>query len=67
MTLDAGPLSTEKMVLNFGPSHPATHGTLRVILEMDGEVITKATPEIGFLHCGFEKLGEHLDYNQRTG
>jgi NADH dehydrogenase I D subunit len=64
MTLDAGPLSTEKMVLNFGPSHPATHGTLRVILEMDGEVITKATPEIGFLHCGFEKLGEHLDYNQ---
>ncbi|MFC1484573.1 NADH dehydrogenase (quinone) subunit D [Candidatus Neomarinimicrobiota bacterium] len=64
MTLDAGPLSTEKMVLNMGPSHPATHGTLRVILEMDGEVITKATPEIGFLHCGFEKLGEHLDYNQ---
>lgn len=64
MTLDAGPLSTEKMVLNFGPSHPATHGTLRVVLEMDGEMVTKATPEIGFLHCGFEKLGEHLDFNQ---
>ncbi|UCH11702.1 MAG: NADH-quinone oxidoreductase subunit D, partial [Fidelibacterota bacterium] len=52
------------MVLNMGPSHPATHGTLRVIVELDGEVITKATPEIGFLHCGFEKLGEHLDFNQ---
>ncbi|UCH11740.1 MAG: NADH dehydrogenase (quinone) subunit D [Fidelibacterota bacterium] len=57
-------MSTEKMVLNMGPSHPATHGTLRVIVELDGEVITKVTPEIGFLHCGFEKLGEHLDFNQ---
>lgn len=64
MTLDAGPISTERIVLNFGPSHPATHGTLRVVMEMDGEIITKATPEIGFLHCGFEKLGEHLDFNQ---
>ena len=64
MTLEAKALSTEKMVLNMGPSHPATHGTLRVIVELDGEVITKATPEIGFLHCGFEKLGEHLDFNQ---
>ncbi|MBA7611441.1 MAG: NADH dehydrogenase (quinone) subunit D [Calditrichaeota bacterium] len=64
MTLEAKELSTEKLVLNFGPSHPATHGTLRVIMEIDGEVVTKVTPEIGFLHCGFEKLGEHLDYNQ---
>ena len=57
-------LETEKMVLNFGPSHPATHGTLRVIMELDGETVIKATPEIGFLHSGFEKLGEHLDFNQ---
>ncbi|UCH61756.1 MAG: NADH dehydrogenase (quinone) subunit D [Fidelibacterota bacterium] len=64
MTLEAKDLSTEKLVLNFGPSHPATHGTLRVIMEIDGERVTKVTPEIGFLHCGFEKLGEHLDYNQ---
>jgi NADH dehydrogenase I D subunit len=64
VTLEAKALSTEKMVLNLGPSHPATHGTLRVIVELDGEVITKVTPEIGFLHCGFEKLGEHLDFNQ---
>ncbi|MCH7859472.1 MAG: NADH dehydrogenase (quinone) subunit D [Candidatus Marinimicrobia bacterium] len=64
MTLVASDLSTEKLVLNFGPAHPATHGTLRIIMELDGEIITKATPEIGYLHSGFEKLGEHLDYNQ---
>ncbi len=64
MTLEAADLSSEKLVLNFGPSHPATHGTLRVVMEIDGEVVTKVTPEIGFLHCGFEKLGEHLNYNQ---
>ncbi len=50
--------------LNFGPQHPATHTTLRLILELDGERIIKATPEIGYLHSGFEKLGEHLNYNQ---
>src|SRR4051812_31176816 len=50
--------------LNFGPQHPATHTTLRLILEMDGERIIKATPDIGYLHSGFEKLGEHLNYNQ---
>lgn len=54
----------EKMVLNFGPQHPATHGTLRIVLELDGESILKATPHAGYLHTGFEKLGEHLDYNQ---
>ena len=64
MTLEAQSLSTEPLILNFGPSHPATHGTLRVIMELDGELIIKVTPEIGFLHSGFEKLGEHLDYNQ---
>ncbi|WP_165250814.1 NADH dehydrogenase (quinone) subunit D [Paludisphaera soli] len=50
--------------LNFGPQHPATHTTLRLILELDGERIVKATPHIGYLHSGFEKLGEHLNYNQ---
>src|ERR1700683_2306597 len=50
--------------LNFGPQHPATHTTLRLILTLDGEVVVRAIPDIGFLHSGFEKLGEHLDYNQ---
>lgn len=50
--------------LNFGPQHPATHTTLRLILTLEGETIVKAVPDIGFLHSGFEKLGEHLDYNQ---
>src|SRR5712671_820370 len=50
--------------LNFGPQHPATHTTLRLILTLDGETIVKAIPDIGYLHSGFEKLGEDLDYNQ---
>ncbi len=50
--------------LNFGPQHPATHTTLRLVLTLDGETVVKAVPDIGFLHSGFEKLGEHLDYNQ---
>jgi NADH-quinone oxidoreductase subunit D len=50
--------------LNFGPQHPATHTTLRLLLELDGERIVKATPDIGYLHSGFEKLGEHLNFNQ---
>src|ERR1700757_611613 len=50
--------------LNFGPQHPATHTTLRLLLTIDGETVVKAVPDIGYLHSGFEKLGEHLDYNQ---
>src|SRR5207253_2713904 len=50
--------------LNFGPQHPATHTTLRLILTLDGETIVKAVPDIGYLHSGFEKLGEDLNYNQ---
>ncbi|HEV3163812.1 MAG TPA: NADH dehydrogenase (quinone) subunit D [Isosphaeraceae bacterium] len=50
--------------LNFGPQHPATHTTLRLILELDGERIVNAIPDIGYLHSGFEKLGEHLNFNQ---
>lgn len=54
----------DRMIVNLGPSHPATHGTLRLILELEGEVVRKATPEIGYLHRGVEKLGEHLSYHQ---
>lgn len=54
----------DRWVLNFGPQHPATHTTLRIILELDGERVVRATPHIGYLHSGFEKLGEHHDYNQ---
>lgn len=54
----------EKMVLNMGPSHPATHGVLRLVLELDGEIIEKATPHIGYLHRGDEKIAENMHYNQ---
>ncbi|MEO5722251.1 MAG: NADH dehydrogenase (quinone) subunit D [Chthoniobacterales bacterium] len=54
----------EKMVLNMGPSHPATHGVLRLVLELDGETITKATPDVGYLHRGDEKIAENMQYNQ---
>ncbi len=54
----------DRWVLNFGPQHPATHTTLRLVLELDGERVARCTPHIGYLHSGFEKLGEALDYNQ---
>src|SRR4249919_3686234 len=57
-------LQGEKMVLNMVPSHPSTHGVLRVILELDGETITKATPDVGYLHRGDEKIAENMQYNQ---
>jgi NADH-quinone oxidoreductase subunit D len=50
--------------LNFGPQHPATHTTLRIVLKLDGERVMDALPDIGYLHSGFEKIGEHLNYNQ---
>lgn len=50
--------------LNFGPQHPATHTTLRIVLKLDGERVVDAIPDIGYLHSGFEKIGEKLDYNQ---
>jgi NADH-quinone oxidoreductase subunit D len=59
-----GDMLGEKLILNMGPSHPATHGVLRLVLEMDGEVITRATPEVGYLHRGDEKLAENMQYNQ---
>src|SRR5512136_3058060 len=59
-----GELEGEKMVLNVGPSHPATHGVLRIVLELDGEIITSARPEIGYLHRGDEKIAENFTYTQ---
>ncbi len=53
--------------LNFGPQHPAAHGVLRLVLEMDGEVIQRADPHIGLLHRGTEKLAENKPYNQSIG
>jgi NADH-quinone oxidoreductase subunit D len=52
------------MVLNMGPSHPSTHGVLRIVLELDGEVITKAVPDIGYLHRGDEKIAENMTWTQ---
>jgi len=54
----------EKMTLNMGPSHPATHGVLRLELELDGEIITNVTTHIGYLHRGDEKIAENMQYNQ---
>ncbi|MDX2036005.1 MAG: NADH dehydrogenase (quinone) subunit D [Isosphaeraceae bacterium] len=62
--LEEGSQKQAHWTLNFGPQHPATHTTLRLVLELDGERIVKATPHIGYLHSGFEKLGEHLNFNQ---
>ncbi|MHB8309413.1 MAG: NADH-quinone oxidoreductase subunit D, partial [Metallibacterium sp.] len=50
--------------MNFGPQHPAAHGVLRLILEMDGEVVMRADPHIGLLHRGTEKLAESKPFNQ---
>ena len=56
--------TTETMTLNMGPQHPSTHGVLRLVLELDGEVIVKVTPHIGYLHRGVEKLSEYRTYHQ---
>jgi NADH-quinone oxidoreductase subunit D len=54
----------ETMTISMGPQHPSTHGVLQLILELDGEIVRKATPHIGFLHRGVEKLAEHRTYHQ---
>ncbi|RNC82734.1 MAG: NADH-quinone oxidoreductase subunit D [Phycisphaera sp.] len=54
----------DRWTLNFGPQHPATHTTLRLVLQLDGERVARCTPHIGYLHSGFEKVAEVLDYNQ---
>ena len=55
---------TETMLLNLGPSHPSTHGVLRVLLELDGELILRADPDIGYLHRGIEKMCENRTYHR---
>ena len=54
----------EHMLINIGPQHPATHGVLRLVLELDGETVVRCIPHIGYLHSSFEKLGEYRDWNQ---
>jgi NADH-quinone oxidoreductase subunit D len=54
----------ERMIMNMGPQHPSTHGVLRVVLELDGELITRSKPVIGYLHTGMEKTGEELTFLQ---
>jgi NADH-quinone oxidoreductase subunit C/D len=60
----SGSRRKEELLLNMGPQHPSTHGVLRVVLELDGERIVKATPDLGYLHRGVEKLSEGLAYMQ---
>ena len=57
-------IESENMLVNFGPQHPATHGVLRLVCELDGETVVKCTPHIGYLHSSFEKLGEYRTWNQ---
>ncbi len=57
-------MSSDHMLINIGPQHPATHGVLRLVLELDGETVVRCIPHIGYLHCGFEKIGEYRQYNQ---
>jgi NADH-quinone oxidoreductase subunit D len=57
-------LHSESMIVNLGPAHPATHGTIRIVAELSGEKIIDADVDVGYLHRGFEKMSETVDYNQ---
>jgi NADH-quinone oxidoreductase subunit D len=57
-------LGAEHMLVNIGPQHPATHGVLRLVIELEGETVKRCIPHLGYLHSGFEKLGEYRHYNQ---
>src|SRR5437016_14662592 len=63
-TVETAAGATQTMVLNMGPQHPSTHGVLRVVLELDGETVVRARPEIGYLHTGIEKSCEAKTYSQ---
>lgn len=54
----------QNIILNFGPQHPAAHGVLRLIIELDGEIVRRADPHVGLLHRGTEKLCEYKTYTQ---
>ncbi len=64
LTFDGPDLGGDHMLVNIGPQHPATHGVLRLVVELDGEVVVRVIPHVGYLHSGFEKLGEYRHYNQ---
>ena len=66
VALDVVEQSGNRMVLSMGPQHPSTHGVLQVITEIDGETVTKASPEIGYLHTGIEKSAENLFWSQAS-
>src|SRR6185295_79869 len=57
-------LHSKTMVINMGPAHPATHGTVRLVIEIDGEKIIRCDVDVGYLHRGFEKTCETVQYNQ---
>ena len=59
-----GDVTIENYTINFGPQHPAAHGVLRLVMELDGEVVERIDPHVGFLHRGTEKLIEHKTYIQ---
>jgi len=61
---EEGAPGAETMLINLGPQHPATHGVLRLVLELDGETVVRCVPHIGYLHTGFEKTCEYRDWNQ---
>jgi NADH-quinone oxidoreductase subunit D len=63
-SLDVERRDDETMILNMGPSHPSTHGVLRLMLELDGEIVLRTKPVVGYLHTGMEKTGEELSYVQ---
>ena len=52
------------MILNFGPQHPSAHGQLKLVLELDGEKVVRAMPEVGFMHRGVEKMAENMTYQE---
>src|SRR2546423_3622367 len=56
------PIDDTTMVINMGPQHPSTHGVLRIVLELEGETIVRATPHMGYVHTGIEKEGEYQTY-----
>ena len=64
LNADGALMHTEIMSLNVGPQHPSTHGVLRLVVDMDGEFVTKVVPHMGYLHTGFEKTMENRTYQQ---
>src|SRR5947207_1784803 len=63
-TVETAVGTAKTMVLNMGPQHPSTHGVLRILLELDGETVVKAIPDLGYLHTGIEKSCEDKTYSQ---